>query len=277
VKLAIKKRATAWVVVLCILLLLSCSRDYPIFEPKGGRFPLDVGNWWKLSRESRWVFRPGIAPYGDSMVLRGSIYWEITEKSVLSGYESYVLRNEFSEEGGSTFVALEWYTDSWNGWDGLFHIAYAGFSALPPKVLPGYRFMSGGREFGSIYELSLWICGMELSQADTVLRIPPRKVLVYPLVVGKEWVAFDDVWLQMREVVDVENLTTPAGGFTCWKVRVSGEMLDLYDMIWFDWYADRGLVKRYFWDEDFIIDPFGNPIGTYEYTSVTILEDYRVH
>lgn len=269
-----------WLLLLSLLSILNCSRDYPIFEIKGGRFPLSVGNWWKLSREWESVIHPSLPPWEHHMTGLDSVYWEIIERDILCGYRSFVLKNEYTEEGGGHFLTFDWYTDFWDGWDGLYQIGYAGAGELPPEPFPGYRFRFAEKEFGSPSQILWWICGTTLGPADTTLRIPPRKVLVYPRRIGEEWVAFDDPWLQVRQLVGWENVRTPRGAFACWKIQVlsdydgDGEWNE--DIIWYDWFANEGLIKRHLWSTGDVTDPWGNPVGTWEGTQIWLLEDYSI-
>jgi hypothetical protein len=261
-------------VALAGLVLCNCSKDYPIFGKTSGRFPLDQGNWWKLSYEWSYVRKSG--PF-DSLGTSGELLWDIIDRDVLAGHESYVLRDTYYEETGSTYTSLAWYTDFWKGWEGLFEIGYAwGGSPGPLGDFSGYKFKVAGKVFDSPREVLLWVSGMVPTQGDTTVRIPPRKVLAYPLSLGKKWVAFDWPWLQEREVIDFEDISVIAGIFPCWKIRVLGEVLDQDDIIWYDWFSDQGLVKRYICFEHELLDPYGNPVGTYESKEVYLLESYCI-
>lgn len=274
----VRKKLIVWLIILSSFFILHCSRDYPIFEQKDVKFPLSIGNWWKLSRKWKMVFNPPVSPWGDSIVLYYSIHWEIVDKDNLCGYQSYVLQNEYYEENEGYFYTLDWYTDFWGGRHGLYHIAYSGVGGLPIKFLtvPGYKFKFAGRTFNSPHEILLWIQGLEPCKEDTTLRIPPRKVLVYPLKIGKEWIAFDDPWLQTRKVVGRETIITPEGTFLCYKIEVVGEVWKDY-MVWYDWFSNKGLIKRYIWFTGYMTDEHGNIIGTLESTDIYLLEGYFIH
>lgn len=272
-------RVIAVGVLTLVLGFVSCSRDYPIFVGTSGTFPLTCGNWWRLTHHWTFVMQPYSSPQPDTLVYSGQIHWEIIDSDVLAGHRSYVLRNEYQEDlSGSTYVTLDWYANFWDGSNGLFHIGYAGAgNVIPPEPFSGWKFRVGNRDFCSPHEVYLWAQGFSSFQEDTTVRIPPRKVLVYPLTMGKEWVAFDDVWLQVRKVIGSERISTSAGIYTCWKIKVSGETLDTLGIVWYDWFGDEGLVKRYFYSEGFIVDPYGSPIGTWESTETYLLQDYRIH
>jgi hypothetical protein len=272
----IKKRIIVWVGFLSLLLFPHCSRDYPISQEKDVRFPLCVGNWWTLSREWKMVFDQPVSPWGDSIVYRDTIYWEIMGRDVLQGYKTYVLHNELRDEQGGSTYSLNWYSESWDGCQGLYSIGYwnAGGSVIPPRFPKKYKFVFADREFDSPAEIFEWACGKTASKGDTILRIPPRKVLVYPLEIGKEWVAFDDPWLQVRKVVGKESVSTPAGHFPCYQIQVLGDWSE--GMTWYDWFWNKGLVKRCFWSTGKVIDENGREVGTYESTDIYLLEDCSV-
>ncbi len=281
-----------------LLLFASCSRDYPLHK-KGSdlRFPLSVGNWWQYERV--WTFE-GIPWVEDT--LYSNVHWKIVDRdNLLSKYDTYVLQGIESSEEWQNTEGFDWYTENWEGEDGLFHIAYSGGGPLPPKSLYPYRIRFMDEEFNSPSEVFDYVCGKPeryikqgalividtfvldtlividtfIIDIDTTIRVPPRKVLVYPLWVGKEWVAFDDVWLQKRKVVGVETITTPAGDFLCYKIQVYADMWD-EDAVWYDWFSGEGLVKRYFWWRGAATDPDGNIIGTFESTDIRLLQDYSV-
>ncbi|MCK4595863.1 hypothetical protein KAT73_03700 [candidate division WOR-3 bacterium] len=48
------------------------------------------------------------------------------------------------------------------------------------------------------------------------------------------------------------------------------------DAVWYDWFSNEGLVKRYFWFRSDAVDPSGNFIGTYKFTCIQSLENYYV-
>ncbi|MCK4306657.1 hypothetical protein KAW50_00355 [candidate division WOR-3 bacterium] len=267
-----RERAFLSVALVCFLFLLSCSRDYPILKEMNVRFPLSSGNWWVLSREWKIVFNP---PSQESRFSRDSIHWEIVDKDIFHSYSSYVLKNELYEERGRYFYSLDWYTDNWNGNDGLYNIGYwnAGGGLAPAKSK--YKLLFRGKEFNSPEEIFEWVQGFKSCKGDTHVRIPPRKVLEYPLAIGKEWVSFDDAWLQTRKVVDKETVTTPAGSFSCYKIEIIGEVWK-DGGIWYDWFSNEGLVKRYFWFKGIWVDENGEVRGTWESTDIYLLEDFSV-
>jgi hypothetical protein len=273
------ERLIVWVGLLGALCFLHCSEDYPIFEKRDGRFPLRVGNWWILSEERTIDFYPEAPSWinENPWVHRDSVYWEIIDKDILRGYSTYVLKNELL--GDESSYSLEWYTDYWGTRHGLYDIGYwnAGASVIPPKASAKYKLVFMDREFKSPQEIFDWARGLRTYKGDSIaVRIPPRKVLEYPLEVGKEWVAFDELWLQTRKVIGRENITTSAGTFLCYKIEVIGEFWKDF-LVWYDWFSSEGLVKRYFWYTGDVIDELGNLVGIYESTIIYLLEDYFIH
>lgn len=262
---------TEWLFV--FLLILSCSRDYPIGPEIGVRFPLSVGNYWMLEREFKVEFSNS-----EQWVSQDSICWKIIDRGNLYGYPSYVLLNESYEDHYSS-SSLNWYTDFWDGDYGLYNIGYSSpGGGLPLKSPKGLTFVFRGRKFSSLQSLFEWIERPYTTKGDTILRIPPRKVLEYPLTISKEWVAFGDVWLQVRKVVGKEYIFTPAGTFSCYKIQVLSDWDDDgvwdEDMEWYDWFGKNGLVKRWRWSKGEYYDMYGNWAGYYEVTDITVLKKY---
>lgn len=265
--------------VLCLICLLTlhCSRDYPLFEKSHGRFPLSVGNEWWLSEEWKVESSPGSRPGLENLWSRRcSIHWTIAGRETLAGHRSYVMKKELHyEEDNVKGYLLDWYTDSWGVSQGLYHIGTIGGGRHPAKLPYRHRLKFAGEAFGSFQEIFDWVSGHGLLKQDPTIRIPPRRVLEYPLEVGKEWIAFDDGWLQTRKVVDTEPITTKAGTFFCSKIKVIGEIWK-DSMVWYDWFSDEGLVKRYIWATGEYTGPWGNPDGTWVLTDVYLLEDYSI-
>ncbi|OYD17633.1 hypothetical protein CH333_00095 [candidate division WOR-3 bacterium JGI_Cruoil_03_44_89] len=284
-----KKTRTTYIIFTLgfLLLFVSCSRDYPLHE-KDIRFPLYVGNWWCYERVL--TFEGVDLPWIED-TLRFFSHWKIMNRDIIGSqkYEAYLLKSEEYPKGGRRGTSLEWYTEKWEGEDGLFDIAYSGCSGgLPPKSLRSYKIRFMDKEFDSPDGVFDYVRGMGYAKGDTfiidtaviyiidtTIRIPPRKVLVYPLWVGKDWVAFKDVWLQKRKVVGIETITTPAGTFPCYKIQVYGDIWD-EDAVWYDWFSNEGLIKRYFWFRGEAVDENGNPIGIVESTDIQLLESYSV-
>lgn len=254
-----------------LCLFVSCSRDYPIHE-EDRLFPLSVRNEWQYERE--WTLE--IFPSQKDLTRTTRIFWKIIDRDRLRGrYNTHILQEIEVSEERETWVSFNWYAEDWEGQEGLYHIAYARAGPRPPKLTSPYKIKFAGKEFNSPEEIFDYVRGIRCVKSDTIIRIPPRKVFVYPLYIGKEWVAFDDIWLQTRRVIGMETITTPAGEFLCYKIQVSGEMWD-ENAVWYDWFSKEGLVKRYFWWRGEARDEHGDIIGTIESTDIRLLVDYSV-
>jgi hypothetical protein len=68
----------------------------------------------------------------------------------------------------------------------------------------------------------------------------PEMILKYPLEVGTTWT---DIHLsRYYDVVTVESITTPAGTFSCKKVRISTLLLEYWHYCWYA--KDVGMIKE---------------------------------
>ncbi|MCK4595862.1 hypothetical protein KAT73_03695 [candidate division WOR-3 bacterium] len=188
-----------------LLLFASCSRDYPLHE-KDTQFPLSVGNWWQY--EEVWIIED-VKPIKDDINHNGTVHWKIIDRDAVGRerYDTYVLECNDYSEWSEPYYSFNWYSESWEGESGLFHIAHWGVGTSCPKLFLPYKIKFMKREFNSPDEVFDYIRGFIYTKEDTSLRVPPRKVLVYPLWFGKEWVVFDDAWLQERRVVDMETIS----------------------------------------------------------------------
>ncbi len=251
---------------LVLIFSLHCSIDSPILEEENGEFPLSFGNWWKYSKENKMISHPPLS--GDSSVYRDSILCKIIDRDEFIGYDSYVLK-EWSY--GNNSYTLRWYIDLWNGQPGLYEIGYERprLSHLP-KGSSEYKLKFAGREFTSPDEIIQWINGLRSLRGYATSRFPPRKVLLYPLIIGKEWVSLDDPFLLKRKVIDIEDVETPAGIFTSWKIEVKNNL----GMEWCEWFSNEGLVKKSLWFSGEIIIMPGIVVGTFDCYEIYLLEDY---
>jgi hypothetical protein len=258
-----------------LLLLLGCSRDYPIFSPHPGHiFPLAVGNQWDYIQ----IFTFAYYPEQADTIFSDTISWHITGRRVIERWNTYILQED-------EYYFTQYYA---NLEDGFYQIAYS-FSSSPHSYDPykgKYKIRFKGRTFNNIKELEMWIMNLSnFSKRDT---LPPldtliydiRKMFPYPPEIGEKWTFFNYPWYTVREIVDIEEVITETGNFLCWKTRtlydIDGNGIVDSDIYWDEYYSDKGIIKRYFWSLIEIIDENGMYIGEGEAESLMLLKDYSI-
>ncbi|MFQ6007633.1 MAG: hypothetical protein ACE5K8_01650, partial [Candidatus Zixiibacteriota bacterium] len=182
--------------------------------------------------------------------------------------------------------------------DGLYIYAYeSGGGVGPPKVAlhEGTYLLFKGMRFSSLSELLDWVHSKTdmrmyvstLMLSDSIrYENPPVRDLAYPLEVGQRWVYRDSTsdgepWRMEKEVVGIENVTTPAITVDCFKIRWYWDIDD--DGVWdsdivaYDYLAAIGVLKRQY---EFIglIITYQSPdsLGTFDVTDVYELIDYEI-
>ncbi|TES92871.1 MAG: hypothetical protein E3J87_03845 [Candidatus Cloacimonadota bacterium] len=260
-----------------LLLLLSCSRDYPIFSPHPGYFfPLAVGNQWNYIQTSTITNYP---EQGDTFLFPSdTIHWEIKGRKVIRRWNTYILQED-------EYYFTQYYA---NLEDGFYQLAYSisnsTHSYNPYKGKYKIRFKE--RTFNNIKELEIWIMNLgNFSKRDTLPLLDSlihdiRKMLSYPPEVGDEWTFFNYPWYAVREIIDIEEVETETGNFLCWKTRTlydidNDGILDS-DIYWDEYYSDEGIIKRYFWLLIDIIDKNGVKVGEGEVEDILLLKDYNI-
>lgn len=132
----------------------------------------------------------------------------------------------------------------------LLEVAYRLDGGVPivfPKRKIVNKFESS--EFTTLLSFSLPnIIQQQLGESEmkldsTIVRDEPRVVYQYPLHMGNFWISFRDPFLQTREIVGVENVSTPLGISRCMKIQVRIPAI-IPNMEWFDYVDTKGLVSR---------------------------------
>ncbi len=259
-----------------LLLLLGCSRDYPIFSPHPGYiFPLAVGNQWNYIETFTLTNYP---EQGDTFFSSDTIHWEIKGRKVIRRWNTYILQED-------EYYFTQYYA---NLEDGFYQIAYS-ISNPPHSYNPykgKYKIRFKERTFNNIKELEIWIMNLgNFSKRDTLPLLDSlihdiRKMLSYPPEVGDEWTFFNSPWYAVREIIDIEEVITETENFLCWKTRTlydidNDGILDS-DIYWDEYYSDEGIIKRYFWLLIDIIDKNGVKVGEGEVEDILLLKDYNI-
>lgn len=228
------------------------------------RFPTAVDNSWEYRRTFSLTVYDTV--HNDTIeygAIIDSLHEEIEGMDTLIGWECYRLSHVLFSLG-DTFPETWW----WSHPDtALLWIAYmrGTKSAILTEPATDIRFWVGGNCFGSVRGLARYIdsarrAGRLLSALDTSYWFPPKKMFIFPLEVGKSWVAMTDPWLEEREVVGEGWVNVPAGAFLALKTQIYSQWMEEEDL-WYKWISEEGIVKDTLHFRTMVTDSLGNPIG----------------
>ncbi len=166
--------------------------------------------------------------------------------------------------------------------DGFYLAGYDGPGNIIPASTSGsYRFIFGGREFGSIAVLLGHVEGtgtaLSRSPEDIIVENPPKLGLKYPIALGSEWTFREsDPWPIFKHIHDYEIISVPAGEFGCFVVRwledTDNDGTFNENLVFRDYIAKQGLVRRsIIMSNVLVIDEFGNEIDF-----IDIIDEYEL-
>ncbi|UCB53008.1 MAG: T9SS type A sorting domain-containing protein [Candidatus Zixiibacteriota bacterium] len=236
-------------------------------EPANGdlvidRFPADVGNSWDYTRTFYLVMHDTSA--GDSVeyLVVDSLHAEFLSVDLLDGWKCYKYSSQLFE-AGNVYSDIVWYAHP----DSAFlEIAYTPPThAGPPwKDAVGFGFDFGGRYFTNLEEFRLYLHQMRTSRfadshAETTYWKPPKKLFVFPLTAGMEWISMTDPWKEERKVVGEEAVEVPAGLFHTLRIEMRPDM----ESFWlYQWLSELGVIKdSAYFDTTEAINEFGDTVG----------------
>lgn len=227
------------------------------------RFPTEVGNSWDYKR----TFYIVIYDTADGHIIEEDLYidslhCEFLRIDTLRGWECDKYSSQLFEDG-NTYSDTVWYAHP----DTAFlEIAYTPPThAGPPWKASGkLRLKFGERYFNSIDELKLYLYQMRKSRfantsSDTTFWDPPKKLFIFPLMVGKQWISMMDPWKEEREVAAEEVVQVPAGDFSTLRIDIRP---DVEGLLLYQWISEQGVIKDSAdFDTALAIDEFGEVIG----------------
>ncbi len=229
------------------------------------RFPAEVGNSWDYKRTCYVVICDTAT--GDTLeehLIIDSLHTEFQDIDTLGDWECYRYFSQlFEEEGISSDTIWFAHPDT-----AFLEIAYTSSTHWGPlsKVTGKPRSKFGQRHFDSIEELKRFFdeirnFGSSSAYSDTTFWSPPRKLFVFPLTVGTDWVAkIDDPAQEEREVAAEESVHVKAGDFLTLKLEITWS--DLADFERYQWISDQGIIKdSVYLDSAFRTDEWGDIIG----------------
>lgn len=277
-------------VVLSVLIGSACEN-----KPSLGQFqfPLEIGNSWKYARHftpHNWESNGGEYQHIDSAF--DTSYTEVISLDTLTySAPTYKLETAWycnGDTGHSTdYIG--------NNDSGLYRYAYSGGSWVgPPKInsIDHGKIIFKGKTYSDYNQLlnnmlfsakGCIVTGAAFNQTD---ETHPIKALIYPLIVGKQWVYRDadlgDPWDMDKKIMKIDEISVPAGKFDCFKIKWFWDIDD--DGQWdtdingYDYLTPNGYLKREFNFEGVIrTSETGDTLGTYDSKDIYELIHYQIH
>lgn len=224
------------------------------------RFPAEVGNSWEYSRFFRVVMYDTVNNDTTTYMRTDSLHEGFQAIDTLAGWECYRLRHVLFQDGDS-FPETWWYAHPDTA---LLWIAYAFDYSLNLSHHPttDVRLWLGGLSFSGPEALESFLRHQRVRSAtlDTSYWDPPKKLFIFPLQIGAQWVAMTNPWLEEREAVEEDSVSVPAGDFYGLRIAICSEWMGPTDA-WWNWLATQGIIKDSLHIRGVMTDPYGNVIG----------------
>jgi hypothetical protein len=169
------------------------------------RFPCQVDRSWDYRRIFYMViYDTGTGETVREDLLKDSLHTEFVSIDSMNGWECYRYHSQlFGEEG--IFFEIIWYAHPDTA---LLGIAYMPptHTGLPREGWEKLYIEFAGKHFVGIEELKFYLHQMRASSfsktfSETTYWNPPKKLFVFPLTVGTQWISMTGLWLERREVV----------------------------------------------------------------------------
>lgn len=230
-------------VILFICLLMSCSDD-PINPTTIKKYPDSLGTEWEYTTTFTLLFYDSAGTiYGnDTLFIGNTIANIINDNDSLGSNKNLVLFSSYDEDTPQSNNYI-WYS---NTDDGMYAIAVSGPASSQP-ILPKSIPFPQNSIFEKIFNLNLTPISLTHSIIffDDSLQYydPVRKVLLYPLRVGKSWTETNSPFIIKRTVKTKKEVITQAGKFYCYLVET--EIEEFPNITYEDFIdLDAGLVFR---------------------------------
>jgi hypothetical protein len=186
-----------------------------------------------------------ILSYKDT--IRINIYPENTKIGEYSNSLRLESSSHLVDGNGTAFGprhAKNWYAQSF---DTVYAIAEAGEQT-------SFFLKSAGINIkNAVFNFNNPISGFPFHRVQNTtmdsIRLSETKSVVYalPFSINKEWQCFPDGWVihRKKKVENIESISTPAGTFSCYKMRTSLTSRDfLPEDLWYDYVSREGLILR---------------------------------
>jgi hypothetical protein len=249
------------------------SSDHGSPHSGGGEFyPLTLGNRWDYL--ARYVVSGG---GGDDYVYESRFRDELTHVASHDGYEYFVAPRTYEGESGPSYwIQYRQDRDGLYEWEGLIRGSSGTTETRAPVARPRPTWRAVAARLGVPEGSAPWRAAWQRAEERcAVVALMARRAgaagtasvavgelqrLAYPLRVGQRWDVRQDphFW---SVVVGPARLSTPAGTFNCWAIRMGSEFFGPND-VGVTWYGTSGYLGYRFTFEEQAVDPSGNVMGT---------------
>lgn len=226
--------------------------------------PLSKGNSWEYDLKE-WLDEVNIA--------RGQRKVNIQGQKVLAGVATSVIE-EFtyreSTQGNSEQIReRKWLYETKDGLfeyasETIYKVNVAAVSPArnsPPEKKPHFRL--GNLYFSDLADLRQFVNNLAPAcdkrpgpiKNPPNIHLYPQKILAYPVRLRESWTydllpTSEDPFPITKEVIAQEKISTPAGEFACYKIKITYGSDP--EIVAYEWYSNIGLIKFYqkieFWE-----------------------------
>jgi len=288
----ISKRTNILALIAMLTFILSaCNKDEPEIKPLNESFtqyPVQADNHWSYKRIMTFETEDTIPMLPDSII--SYHYVEVTGEYLLN---DTLLTWEFVENitnsNQNVNIIKVYFT---NEDSGLFYHANIG-SSLTIPIKGGFKIKLRKNLFDNFEVLNSKLAGSIASmgypntKTDTVpggdiifYENPPVRSLKYPLFVNDIWTyrQYSFAGQISKKVLGEEMVSTEAGIFTCYKVKMIYENPTYQNIEILDYICSKGLVKREVNIANLeLTDEEGNTIGIFDSHEKSILTEFKLN
>lgn len=253
-------------------LLLNCSDDDPTNSTDIKKYPANLGNEWEYTTTFTLIFYDSSGNiYGDDTLFIGNtIANVIDDNDTLTNNNNLVLFSSYDVDTPQNINYI-WYI---NDDAGLTAVAYSGPGSSQP-ILPKSITAAKNIFIENLLKNSLMPVihfNINSSLEDSIQYYDPlRKVLKYPLMVGRTWTESTSPFTIKRTITNKKAIETQAGNFTCYIIKT--EIEEFPNVSYEDFISlDAGLVLRRTNVDSLVhLNEQGDTLGFFNTTSISEL------
>lgn len=258
-----------------LFFLVSCEQNIFEGENTTTKYPDNIGHEWEYNTvwKLEYYDTTGQIVSATTEQTENTIIRIVKDRDVISSYNNLILFESY-DLSSTHNVNKIWYL---NADSGLFAIAYSNPGASQP-VLPKQGILTS-QQFKNLIKTVGKYPGYfdpfnPLNQlADSIqYYIPPRKVLMYPLKIGSQWIELTEPFYRERFINRQQIINTNRKDYLCYKIE---SKWDWVPNLKFTDYIDlnAGLVMR-----EIVADSVGSVlpgspdiVGYFKSTSISML------